>query len=201
MPARALRKDRPPELGAAGERLGRHPVAELGGADLEFAGRRCLRVDRDRQRRGSERRPGLRVRMAPGAGSAGIVLPGENRRRRGRHPATTADGGGAGGSAHARRTAAGSCATPENRRPAASGAYRRTRRSGRPRRRSARARRDRRPSARAAPVAIAAQPTAQPTGAGAAGSATPIIESRVTSEASSSSVIPSLPSGRRGITR
>jgi hypothetical protein len=41
----------------------------------------------------------------------------------------------------------------------------------------------------------------EPTGAGAADWATPIIESRVTSAANSSSLIPSLPAGRRGITR
>jgi hypothetical protein len=35
----------------------------------------------------------------------------------------------------------------------------------------------------------------------ARGCATPIIESRVTSDASSSSLMPSVPSGRRGITR
>jgi hypothetical protein len=41
----------------------------------------------------------------------------------------------------------------------------------------------------------------EPTAAGAAGWATPIMASRVTSAASSSSLIPSVPDGRRGITR
>jgi len=40
-----------------------------------------------------------------------------------------------------------------------------------------------------------------PIGAGAAGWATPIIESRVISAASPSSLMPSVPAGRRGITR
>jgi len=40
-----------------------------------------------------------------------------------------------------------------------------------------------------------------PIGAGAAGWATPIIESRVISAASPSSPMPSVPAGRRGITR
>jgi len=41
----------------------------------------------------------------------------------------------------------------------------------------------------------------EPTAAGAAGWPTPIMASRVTSAASSSSLIPSVPDGRRGITR